>query len=88
MSFRLVPKSVTLNGEIAEMALMLHYFFIVLNPRRAVFLAIAQLLFSNLHTAVARILSISSTFFFLFGFGRSIGLILAFNIYLRIIMIK
>jgi len=43
---------------------MLHYFFIILNHGCAVLLAIAELLVSNLHTAVARILSISSAFLF------------------------
>jgi len=44
----------TLNGEIA---IMLHYFLLILNHGRAVLLAIAELLVSNLHTAVACILS-------------------------------
>jgi len=51
----------TLTGEIA---VMLQYFFIILNHGRAVLLAIAKLLVSNLHTAVASILSISSAFLF------------------------
>jgi len=44
------------------MAVMLHYFFTILNHGRAVLLAIAELLDSNLHTAVACVLSISSAF--------------------------
>ena len=42
----------TLNGE---KVVMLHYFFIHLNHGRVVLLALAELLVSNLHTAVARI---------------------------------
>jgi len=49
----------TLNGE---MPVMMHYFFIILNYGRAVLLATAELLVRNLHTAVERILSISSAF--------------------------
>jgi len=49
-------KSVTLNDE---MAVMLHYFFIILYHGRAVLLEIGELLVFNLRTAVAHILSIS-----------------------------
>jgi len=51
----------TLNGE---KAVMLHYFVINLSHGRAVLFAIAELLVSNLRTAVERILSISSALLF------------------------
>ena len=57
-SFRLVPKSVTLNDLKWQNGRYVAYFFIILNYGPAVFLAIAGFLFSlgrELHTAVARI---------------------------------